>query len=613
MTLAAGSRLGPYEVLSPLGAGGMGEVYRARDTRLGREVAIKVLPAELASDSSRLKRFEKEARSASALNHPNIVTIYDIGSSDGVSYIAMELVAGATLREMLAEALPIKKLLQVAAQVADGLARAHSAGIVHRDLKPENVMVAKDGFAKILDFGLAKLTQPEDSGPATQAPTVSGGTEPGMVVGTVAYMSPEQALGKPLDFRSDQFSLGSMLYEMATGSRAFARASGPETMTAIIREEPEPISAAAPSTPVALRWIIERCLAKEPEERYASTSDLARDLRTIRDRLSEATSGVAAIAAEQLASKKVTRLWPLAAILLALAAAVFVSFRAGEKKAERPFPSFQRLTFRRGTVLSARFAPDGKTVVYGAAWEGQPARLFTTRAESPESSALDLPEAEILSISKRGEMAVCLRTRPYVDVQNRLCTLARVPLAGGTPREVLEEVQGADFSPDGGELAVIHRTGRTRRLEFPIGKVLYEGERIFSPRISPKGDLVAFFERYEKGRRLCIVDQAGKKRTVDAEGWGLVPAWRPDAEEIWYSSIQQPRIEAVSLSGEKRIVQTFPEPAFCSVEDIFPDGRVLLFLGEFRRGMIALPPGETRERDISWFADSDPAEISADG
>src|SRR5262245_47948467 len=301
MALSPGSHLGPYEILAPLGAGGMGEVYRARDTRLGREVAIKVLPSDLSTDSGRLRRFEKEARSASSLNHPNIVTVYDIGTSDSTSYIAMELIEGVTLRQMLAAGpLPLKKLLGVAAQVAEGLAKAHGAGIVHRDLKPENVMVTKDGLAKILDFGLAKLTRPEyESGEGTQAPTISGATEPGIVVGTVAYMSPEQALGNALDFRSDQFSLGSMLYEMATGRKAFARKSGPETMTAIIREEPEPIASASPTTPAPLRWIVERCLSKEPQDRYAATQDLARDLAGIRDHLSEASlsAGRAAAAA----------------------------------------------------------------------------------------------------------------------------------------------------------------------------------------------------------------------------------------------------------------------------------------------------------------------------
>src|SRR6266496_1008970 len=252
MAVAAGSRLGPYEVLVPLGAGGMGEVWKARDTRLGREVAVKVLPAEVASDPSRLKRFEKEARAASALNHPNIVTIYDIGSVDSVSYIAMEKVDGKTLREVLFSGpLPIKRLLQIAAQIADGLARAHEAGIVHRDLKPENLMVTKDGLVKILDFGLAKLTQMDSSGEGSHLPTETG-TSPGVVLGTVGYMSPEQASGQPLDFRSDQFSFGSILYEMATGKRAFQKKTAVDTLSAILNEDPEPIAAVNPLAPAPL-------------------------------------------------------------------------------------------------------------------------------------------------------------------------------------------------------------------------------------------------------------------------------------------------------------------------------------------------------------------------
>jgi serine/threonine protein kinase len=273
----------------------MGEVWRARDSRLGRDVALKVLPEEVASDSSRLHRFEKEARSASALNHPNIVTVYEIGSEGPVSYIAMELVEGKTLRELLfAGALPLRRLLQVGAQVAEGLARAHDAGIVHRDLKPENVMVTKDGLVKILDFGLAKLTQAgSGSDEASQLPTETG-TTPGAVMGTVGYMSPEQASAQPVDFRSDQFSFGSILYEMATGKRAFQKKTAVETLSAILNEEPEPVGTVSPQAPAPLRWIVERCLAKEPENRYAATRDLARDLATIRDRGSEAASGPAA-------------------------------------------------------------------------------------------------------------------------------------------------------------------------------------------------------------------------------------------------------------------------------------------------------------------------------
>ena len=292
MTLPVGSRLGPYEILAPLGAGGMGEVYRARDARLGREVALKVLPAELSDNADRLSRFEQEARSASALNHPNIVTVHDIGRSDSTSYIAMELVDGRTLRELSAPgALPVRRVLAIACQIADGLAKAHAAGIVHRDLKPENVMVSKDGFVKILDFGLAKLVEPESGGVSVMPTLAKPETHPGVVMGTVGYMSPEQASGEPLDFRSDQFSFGSILYEITTGQKPFQRKTAAETMSAIIREDPEPIGKVRAEAPPPLRWIVERCLAKDPEERYVSTRDLARELASVRDHASEITSG----------------------------------------------------------------------------------------------------------------------------------------------------------------------------------------------------------------------------------------------------------------------------------------------------------------------------------
>jgi len=281
MALASGTKLGPYEIIAPLGAGGMGEVYRALDTHLGRSVAIKILPAAFSADRDRLHRFEEEARSASALNHPNIVTIHELGQDGSTHYIAMELVEGKTLRELLVcGALPMRKAIEIAAQVAEGLTKAHEAGIAHRDLKPENLMVSDDGFVKILDFGLAKLASPESDICATA-------TTPGLVMGTVGYMSPEQASGDRLDFRSDQFSFGLVLYEIVTGKRAFQRNTAAETLVAILREPLEPITRQNRDAPAPLCWAIERCLAKEPDKRYVSTRDLARELATIRDRFSE--------------------------------------------------------------------------------------------------------------------------------------------------------------------------------------------------------------------------------------------------------------------------------------------------------------------------------------
>jgi len=278
VALSSGIRFGRYEILSELGAGGMGEVYRARDTSLGREVAIKTLPVRLSSDRESLRRLEQEARSASALNHPNIVTIYEFAEVDSTCYIAMELVEGQTLRQLLASGpIPLRQTIQIAAQVAEGLAKAHEAGIVHRDLKPGNLMLSRDGLAKILDFGLAKLTAPESS-----IETQTGG-----LLGTVGYVSPEQVSGQPADFRSDQFSFGAILYEMATGKRAFQKGTSAETLVAILREEPEPLVSLNPQAPAPLCWVVERCLAKAPNERYASTRDLARDVAAMQQRLAD--------------------------------------------------------------------------------------------------------------------------------------------------------------------------------------------------------------------------------------------------------------------------------------------------------------------------------------
>jgi predicted ATPase/serine/threonine protein kinase len=287
-TLSPGTRFGSYEILERLGAGGMGEVYRARDTRLEREVAIKTLPLGLCSHPQALSRFDQEARSACALNHPNIVTIYELGHVDGTRYIAMELVIGETVRKLLDSGpIPFRKAVSLAAQIADALAKAHAIGIVHRDLKPENLMVSGDATAKILDFGLAKLHAVNPTPDSDASTTI---TEHGTVLGTVGYMSPEQATGEEVDFRSDQFAFGSVLYEMVTGSPAFRKKTPAETMAAILRDEPERLRSEMLQAPPPFLWIVERCLAKNPKERYGSTQDLARDLAAVRDRLAEASA-----------------------------------------------------------------------------------------------------------------------------------------------------------------------------------------------------------------------------------------------------------------------------------------------------------------------------------
>src|SRR5450432_759606 len=375
MSLVAGTKLGPYEILSPLGAGGMGEVYKARDVRLDRAVAIKVLPLEFASDPARLRRFEREARAASALNHPNIVTVYDIGTEGSTSYLAMEFVDGRTLQDiLLAGPLPLKRLVDLATQIADGIATAHEAGIVHRDLKPGNLMVTKDGLVKVLDFGLARREPLGSEGSGHAGSTVtSPSTMPGSVIGTVGYMSPEQARGEEIDSRSDQFSVGSILYEMATGARAFQRASSVETLSAILNDEPETIVKRRPEVPAPLRWIIERCLCKSPSERYVATRDLARDLHAIRLHLSE-LSGVTPGAPVPARNRRSTALWGLGAVLVA--AALWFGFARAARHS--PMPEFRRLTFRDGLVARALFVPRSNAILYTAAWDREELGSFLT-------------------------------------------------------------------------------------------------------------------------------------------------------------------------------------------------------------------------------------------
>jgi len=617
VSLSAGDRLGPYEVLAPLGAGGMGEVYRARDERLGRDAAVKVLSGELGESRDLLARFEKEARSASSLNHPAIVTIYEIGESGGRRYIAMELVDGVTLRDLLGgDPLPLRKALPIAAQVAEGLAAAHAKGIVHRDLKPENLMVTREGGVKILDFGLAKLAAPTGGADETTISWEERRTRPGTVMGTVGYMSPEQAGGKPADFRADQFSFGTILYEMLSGRRAFQRGTAVETMSSIIRDEPEPIAALQPKLPVPLRWILERCLEKDPEERYGSTKDLARDLAKVRDQLSLATS---AVEAGPPAAARRRRLW-LALPTLALAAPL--AFLALRRPAPRDSPEFHQLTFRRGAIPTARFAPDGETVLYTALWSGEPGELFSTRRESPESRSLGLKDAEILAVSPTGEMALSLRSR-LVGVRT-VGTLARAPLSGEAPRELLEDVQDADWTPRGDALAVVHLSQGRFQLELPAGKPIASavpGGWLSHPRVSPDGRLVAYVDHVVAG------DDRGAVTVVGTDGQGkrvLTPvftsafglAWSPGGQEVWFTAAENgynTSLRAVTLSGAARTICR--APGRLVLHDISRDGRrVVVARDDVRTLVVGHVPGETQEeRDLSTFDSPFVRDVSRDG
>lgn len=610
LTLPPGTRLGPYEIVARLGAGAMGEVYRARDSRLSRDVAVKVLPEDVAANPDRLARFEREARAISALSHPNIVSVHDIGREGTVSYMALELVEGQTLRAILKSGpLPFRQVLAVASQIAEGLAAAHGVGIVHRDLKPENLMVTKEGRVKILDFGLAKnlpaLPVPGSEDTLSVPPT---GTADGTLLGTIGYMSPEQASGRHVDARSDIFAFGSILYEIWTGHAAFAHGSPAEILTAVIRDDPE-LPAANNAAEDFLRHILGRCLAKAPDARYAASADLASDLKHVEELSSKARTDSVSRRRRSAAPA-----WVFL-VLLAIGAAVF----AGSRVPRSPGPSYRQLTFRRGTIWSARFAQDGNTIVYSAAWDGEPFRLFRVRPENPESVSMNFPDAEILAVSKAGEMLVGVGARAIAPGGVTLGLLAQAPLEGGTPRELLQNVTFADWAPNGTDFAVIRSSAGRSTLEFPLGTKLYETAGFAShPRVSPDGKLVAFLDHPSQNNdegEVCVVDRKGRKQILSS-GWASVEglAWSRRADEIWFAATtarEGRALHAVTTSGRARLVGNIA--GSLTLQDIAPDGRVLLVQENRRLGAFGKSEGDAAEKDLSWFDSSLVTDVSEDG
>ncbi len=614
MTLAAGIRLGPYEIVAPLGAGGMGEVYRARDERLKRDVAIKVLPASFSDDADRLRRFEQEAQAAGALNHSNITAVYDLGKHEGAPFIVTELLEGETLRSRLAGgALPVRKAIDYALQTANGLAAAHEKGIVHRDLKPENLFLTKDGRVKILDFGLAKLTQAAEGAAAqTNLPTAAG-TEPGVVLGTLGYMSPEQVRGKPADPRSDIFSFGAILFEMLSGRRAFHGDTAADTMTAILTKEPPDLSETNRNVHPGLERIVRHCLEKNPEERFHSAHDLAFDLESLSG-LSTPQAAAAAIPGPAARLRVAPALG-----VLAIATALGAGYVVGARKAPPPPPSFHQLTFRRGPIWQARFGSDGKTILYGASWDDKPVEIFVSRPDSPESRPFGLPGADILAVAPSGDLAVALRVSAFTAF-TRTGTLARISATGGAaPRELLEGVQFADWSPDGRDLAVVRAVSGRTRLEMPIGKVLYETTGwVGDPRFSPRGDRIAFLDHptvNDDGGAAAMVDRAGKKTTLSplfATARGL--AWSPDGSEVWFTAAEvggNRALHAATPSGRHRLLSRVT--GSLTLQDVSRDGRILMAHEADQVGLLALGAGQGKERDLSWLDWSLLNDLSEDG
>jgi serine/threonine protein kinase len=575
--LQTGLRLGPYEVLALLGAGGMAEVYRARDTRLARDVALKMVTEALSTDPDLVRRFEQEARVAGCLNHPNLVAVYDFGVHDGNPYFVTELLRGESLRARLARgAIPTSTAVDWAIQMARGLAAAHARGVIHRDVKPDNVFVCADGQVKLLDFGIAKLAEPaalsgtHDLMAATVTPT-GGATRTGSVLGTPGYMSPEQLRGESLDARSDIFSWAATVYEALAGHRAFPGGTLVESGYSILHRDPEPLP---PEVPVPVAQVVLRCLEKDPARRIQSASDLAFALEVASH--STDSIGKSPLPTSRWKRPAALSLGALAAALLLAATAVLV--RGRQRASSAPAPEFEQVTFRWGNITAARFLPDGRTA-FSAAFENNPEQVFVRPAGSVVAQEIGLSDARLMASLGNAELFVMLHPR-WTTIRTARGTLAQVPSVGGMPRPLAESAEFADWSPKG-ELLTVGVAGTGRTLESPPGNVLFRTNGwISNPRFSHSGQRIAFLHHPVIGGDLgevVVLDGAGGAKVLGrrwSTSFGL--AWAPDDSEVWFTGSQLRRnsLHAVGLDGRERIVYT--SPSSIELEDIGTTGDVLL-------------------------------------
>ncbi len=623
MSLQPGTQLGPYEILAPLGAGGMGEVWKAKDTRLDRFVAVKVLPEHLAKSPDSLSRFEREAKAVAALNHPNITGIFDIGNADGIAFVAMELLEGESLRTRLESGpLPPKRATELAIQLAQGLAAAHEKGVVHRDLKPDNLWITKEGRLKILDFGLAKqlpgLGQGSDSYLPTAAIQPEHHTEKGMILGTLGYMSPEQVRGEAVDARADLFSFGVVLFEMLTGRRAFARDTASDTMAAILRDDPPELEGTSRPVPLVLRRIIDHCLEKAPSRRFRDAHDVAFALENLSS--SEGPAPIAAPFAPQ--NRRTTRIWAAVATVLMAGVGLGGWVLRGSLESK---PIFKRLTFGKGTVDGARFAPGSKEVLFSARWNGEPPEVFSLNPAALEPRSLGVKGGTLLSVSATGELALKMRPRLWASFE--LGQLARVTPGGGI-RVIHESAYDSDWLPDGRQMALVSsgvgsasaQPGTPPRqavLEFPGGQPI-SSEVMFTwgIRVSPRGDRLVCFEQptYSRGDGSIVwVDSRGTRKVICTIKGFTGLAWGPDGDEVWYSQFKDgcSSLWAVGSSGRKRLLTR--QAGLLELLDVAQDGRVLASLGLVMSGTMGMSPPEYREKDLSWNDASFAKDISPDG
>jgi Tol biopolymer transport system component len=596
----------------------MGEVYRARDHKLDRDVALKVLPPDLSEDPAALGRFEREAKAVAALSHPNIMAIYDFGHFNATAFAVMELLEGETLRQRLTNGgIATARAIAWAIEIAEGIAAAHERGIVHRDLKPENIIVTRAGRIKILDFGLARVLPPAET-PGKTLTTPPGATIPGVVLGTVGYMAPEQVRGEPVDHRADVFALGCILYEMLAGVQPFTGPSAIETMADILHKDPPALPLAERSIPPVLDRIVTHCLEKDAAHRFQSMRDVVFDLSNLTES-STSTERVARVDAARRA-RRLRRVVGTAVVLAVAAAAFWFGTQVSQAPAAggQARVSFQTVSFGRGIIDAARFTPDGQTIVYGAAWDGDPFRLRLTRPGSPDTTALGLPDADLLAVSPSGELAIALGYRQSGWMGRG--TLARVPMLGDAPRQVANDVLAADWTPDSSELAIVRWGGGRKHLEYPVGKTLYEtGGWISHPRFSADGTHIAFNDHPVEGDDRGSVElldlRRGTRRTLSG-GWSGVQglAWAPSGTEVFFSAYDGSTphsIYAVDLQGRHRQLLTAPTGLF--LQDVARDGRLLVASQTRTIQILALVAGDPQPRDLSWLSYSFAEDISADG